>query len=72
MTAIDDLRKTITGEREAIVRDTELVAVRLVDHAMNRLEHLVLQVVAVLLVAVAVALLMMRPFYRRSRTAVPP
>ena len=71
-TAIDDLRKTITEEHEAVVRDTEKVAVRLVDHAMNRLERLVLQVVALLLVAVVAALLMMHPFSRRPQTSVRP
>jgi len=71
-TAIDDLRKTITEEHEAVVRDTEKVAVRLVDHAMNRLERLVLQVVALLLVAVVAALLMMHPFFRRPQTSVRP
>ena len=64
-TAIDDLRKTITEEHEAVVRDTEQVAVRLVDRAMDRLERLVLAVVAALLVAVFVALLMMRLLFRR-------
>ena len=42
------------------------------DHAMNRLERLVLQVVALLLVAVVAALLMMHPFFRRPQTSVRP
>ena len=67
-TAIDDLRKTITEEHEAVVSDTEQVAVRLVDRAMDRLERLVLKVVGLLLVAVFVALLMMRLFFRRPQT----
>ncbi len=36
-TAIDDLRKTITEEHAAVVTDTEHVADRLVDRAMDRL-----------------------------------
>ena len=64
-TAIDDLRKTITEEHEAVIRDTEGVAVRLVDRAMDRLERLVLQVLAMLLVAVFAVLLMMRLLFRR-------
>ncbi len=55
-----------------MVRDTEQVAVRLVDHAINRLERLVLQVVALLLVAIVAALLIMGLFFRRAQTAVPP
>jgi hypothetical protein len=39
---------------------------------MNRLERLVLQVVALLLVAVVAALLMMHPFFRRPQTSVRP
>ncbi len=68
-TAIDDLRKTITEEREAVVRDSEQVAVRLVDRAMDRLERLVLVVVAVLLVSVFAALLMVRLLFRRPSHA---
>ncbi len=68
-TAIDDLRKTITEERQAVVRDSERVAVRLVDHAIDRLERLVLAVVAVLLVAVFAALLLMRLLFRRPTHA---
>ena len=64
-TAIDDLRKTITEEHEAVVSDTEQVAVRLVDRAMDRLERLVLKVVGLLLVAAFVALVMMRLLFRR-------
>jgi hypothetical protein len=70
-TAIDELRKTIIEEHEAIIRDTEKVAVRLVDHAINRLERLVLQVVALLVVAMVAALLIMGLFFRRAPTAVP-
>ena len=70
-TAIDDLRKTITEEHEAVVRDTERVAVRLVDHAMDRLQRLVLQLVVVLLVAVFAALLMTRLLFRRPIRATP-
>ena len=64
-TAIDDLRKTITEEHGAVVSDTEQVAVRLVDRAMDRLERLVLKVVGLLLVAAFVALVMMRLLFRR-------
>ncbi len=69
-TAIDELRKTITEEHEAVIRDTEKVAVRLVDHAINRLERLVLQVVALLLVAMVAAMLIMGLFFRRAQTTV--
>ena len=65
-TAIEDLRKAIADEHEAVVRDTEGIAVRLVDHAMDRVERLVLQVLAVLLVAVVAILLMMRLLFRRQ------
>jgi tetrahydromethanopterin S-methyltransferase subunit G len=69
-TAIDDLRKTITAEREAVVSDTEQVAGRLVGRAMDRLERLVLKVIVVLLVAAFAALLMIRLLFRRpSRSA---
>ena len=68
-TAIDDLRKTITAEREAVVSDTEQVAVRLVDRAMDRVERLVLKVIVVLLVAIFAALLMIRLLFRRPTHA---
>ena len=68
-TAIDDLRKTIAEEHVAVVSDTELVAVRLVDRAMDRLERLVLRVVGLLLVAAFVALVMMRLLFRRPINA---
>ena len=68
-TAIDDLRKTIAEEHVAVVSDTELVAVRLVDRAMDRLERLVLRVVGLLLVAAFVALVMMRLLFRRPNNA---
>ena len=64
-TAIDDLRKTITEEHAAVVTDTEQVAVRLVDRAMDRLERLVLRVVGLLLVAAFVMFVMMRLLFRR-------
>ena len=59
---MDELRRTVTEEHEAVIRDTEWLAVRLVDRAMDQLERLVLEVVAVLFMAVFAVLLMMRLF----------
>jgi len=70
-TAIADLRKAIAEEHEAVVRDTEGIAVRLVDHAMDRVERLVLEVLAVLLVAVFAMLMMMRLLFGRRIHTTP-
>ena len=67
--AIDDLRTTITEEHEALVTDTQQVADRLVDRAMDRLERLVLKVVGMLLIAAFAALVMMRLLFRRPNIA---
>ena len=70
-TAIDDLRKTITEEHEAVVTDTQQVADRLVDHAMDRVERLVLKVVGMLLIAAFAMLVMMRLLFRRRIHTTP-
>jgi hypothetical protein len=70
-TAIDDLRKTLTEEHQAVVSDSEQIAARLVDRAMDRVERLVLKIAVVLLVSVFAALLMMRLLFRRPAHAMP-
>ena len=67
-TAIDDLRTTITEEHEALVTDTQQVADRLVDRAMDRLERRA-EVVGMLLIAAFAALVMMRLLFRRPNIA---
>ncbi|MGE5359822.1 MAG: hypothetical protein ACM3NQ_12465 [Bacteroidales bacterium] len=54
---LHDIRKIATEERQALARDAEEVSIRVVDHAIDRLERIVAAVIAVLLAGAFACLL---------------
>jgi hypothetical protein len=69
---LHEIRKIASEERQALARDAEEVSVRVVDHAIDRLERIVATVMAALLVGALACLLLIqyvRP--RRPPTSLP-
>ncbi len=69
---LQEIRKIATEERQALARDAQQVSVRVVDHAIDRLERIVAAVMAALLAgALACVLLIQLIRVRRPPTSLP-
>ena len=66
-----EITTMVTSERQALARDAEQVSVRVIDHAIDRLERLVAAVLAALAVGALASILLVRLLFGRRRTAPP-
>jgi hypothetical protein len=63
--ALDDFHKTIGGTQSALASEVDQLSLRMVDHAMDRMERFVWQVLAALTGAIFAGILFARVLFRR-------
>jgi len=67
--ATDDLHKAIGGEQQALGAEIDQLSVRMVDHAMDRMERFVWQVLAAVVGAVFGGIVLVRALFGRPAAA---